>query len=1803
MKWNRTAKQRVDEYLVAVERHLAHKPKAVRREVVAGLRNQIAETLQRLEMAGGEIGRAVVDQVLADMDPPETFAEAAVEVAVETAAAGVSAMARSGARRWFWLAVAFLMVNTYGVWKWTCPVPAAPGEDGGARGAPVVHEPVLRLRKVEQLDVSPERELMLTLTFSTTPDRTQLTRHLHLLADGKERVEYRIVGTFATNSLVIETDPVLTEKLQYVLDEGMPAVGDCLPMDRAVQGWLAMSMNLMLQGIEANVPPFEQPSLRVKLNAMPEANSLKEYIQLKPAIAFTAEAEQSWDQRRVTVRGDFRPGDIYEVTVKKGLPAVNGSSLPETIQRTVQIPLPRPAVQIHAPGTYLSPRSPLRVPVRAVNMTEFTARLQPVFANNLVHLTLREQTGGWWWERPTDDLAGSWRGQTNRLTPGRDGQPSRGEVDVRSLADGVPLGVYWLGVGGPGVRENGRLLVVSDLGIAARLQPAEALVWVNSLRTTKPTADTTVTLYARNNQVLSTGTTDEQGLARLTWTPNVDAEPFLVVAQDGEDLTYINLEQTTVSQGEGLGGKNYLQPDQVEAAVFSERGVYRPGETVFVQALLRDNQMRAPKPFPAILRVRRPDGRVYRDLPVEPDAFGAVSAEVKLPEFLPTGRYHLELAMPGTFTVLGATSVALEDFVPPQIRVSVQSATERGWVGDVSVFRVKSSYLFGRAAAGLKAEGALTFRAVAFAPTNWPGWQFGDAEKVFEPVYRRLGIQMLDEEGAAEFHADSRRTWRPPAALEAVQEVTVMEASGRAVTGYGREQIDAYPFYIGLQPAWEGTGIRVGETQRVAIAAVQPDGESAPQPKPLVITILRASWNSVLRENRKGRYEWVSERQVVEVQRDTVALARRATDWAFAVDTPGTYMLVAEDPQSGAATRISFDAGSTEQSWQAWSREKPGRVELTLDQVSYQPGDTARLQVRAPFSGRALLTVEANGLREARTVELKKNTAEFEVPIHAAYAPNVYCTLTLIRPVAAEEVWGVHRAMGAVAVPVARPGRALQMKLAAPAGARPQAALTATVSVRDENGEPAQGAVTVMAVDEAICMLTAFETPDPAMVFTAQRALGMTAHDLYAALMPVAPDTLEVTSAPGGDSESVLRRRLNPIQASRFKPVALWQAAVPLDTNGQAEVQFDVPEFAGELRLMAVAYNAQQTGVAAQPVKIKRDLIVQPALPRVLAIGDHSDASIALLNESGAELSPTVRVTCGGPLRVETAEQTVVIPAGGTAHVPIPLVAGPGAGKALCTIEVAAGAESYRETIEIPVRPAAGTRVESAVQEVAPGRIAVISPPQDWLAGSVSMGGSLASTPSVELASAMDYVVNYPHGCLEQTISGAFPMLRADDLFRRLPARHKAQGDAAAWVAAAITRTLSMQQDNGAFAYWPFENSVAEDASVYALHFLTEARAAGFDVPVERYDAALNWARHRLAARVPSDIESREWQNDLHIRAYICQVLALADQPDAGWTARLRELAPRLNYVTKIHVAAALLLGGEPRQAVALLGSLPMPVPNAPRNAGEWLNSEVRAAALLLTAWLEVDPQNAAVAQLAQYLRASQRDGHWGTTQNNAMALLALGKMAQQLPEKEAPLKGHILFPNGKTRKFSQTNEVTWALPQGMGGSVTISNAGPAKIFVWSRAEGVGTDPEPPTSQGVSLQREYLNSDGQTMAPDELAQGDLMIVKLTVDPQGRRLDHLIIEDLLPAGWEIENPNLATSQQIAWLKKEEPDRYRDARDDRMLIFTAPIADTASFHYAVRAVTPGTYVQPPATVSGMYEPETRAVTTGGEVRVTP
>jgi alpha-2-macroglobulin len=1795
MKNDPSIQQKIDAYLEAVEARLQNRPDPVRRDIIAGLREQIHESIMA---AGGEATSPdEVDRIIGELDGPEEFEEGTITPAPAAASSGVSS---GSGTRWFLLGLAFLLVNAYGVWKSLDPViveverPASVVNEVNEVPVPK-EEPPLQIKAVQQVNVTENRSVTLRLVFNAVPNRDLLPRFLRLSSRQQTEISYELEGPAGTNSVWIRTQPVTDYQIRYVLDAGLPAMNGTPPSIEVFEDEVALIPELHLRLMEASSPPFSEPYLRAEFTAFPDSDGVGEYVEVEPAVRYTVTTQRDWYESGLVLTGDFEPGAVYSITFKEGLRASNGSELQQTVTRLVQFPNRRPSLAFDTSGRYLSPRGRLMVPVQLVNMDEWTSSIQPVFANNLVQMALRDGYRKYPYYGPIGlELTGAAVTQTNR-TPLQANQVTRTLLSIRDLVS-EPRGVYWLGA-----HTSGRLIVITDLGIAARSYPGGAMVWVNSLQSAEPVEGATITAFARNNQVLAEGVTDADGLVRLEgWTK--DEQPFIITARSGEDLSYLDMERTQIDQGPGLSGVAYVQPGSFEAGVFTERGIYRPGETIFMQALVRDDQMQAPSSFPALFRVRRPDGRVYQDVPVQLDAYGAASATVELPAFLPTGRYAVDLVMPGTFTRLGGTSVSLEDFVPPQVRVRVEAPSERQQTGETVTFTVRSEHLFGRVAAGLPVEGGAVVEGVPFEPAQWPDWLFGDPEKTFQPVRQELGRHLLNEEGQFAFTSETSPAWQPPAALRIFHWATVTENGGRPVSAFAHSQLDPYPFYIGLRRAWDGN-VRVGETQRVSVVQVRPDGTAVEEGKPVVITLSRVHWNSVLKETRSNRFEWQSERQVIPVREDTLAAGGAPTDWSFHVESMGDYMLVVRDPASGASTRLTFQAASPEQQWVSWSRIRPGRIDLAWDRERYRPGDTARLLVKAPFSGSALLAIESDTVRTARVIQLEKNTAELEIPVHADYAPNVYCTLTLIRPAVAESVWNPHRASGAIALPVDRPGTRLIVETDVPAVQRPQSIMTVQVSVRDEAGVPVQGAVTVMAVDEGICSLTAFETPDLNAVFNAQRLLGVQGHDLYHELMPIVDEAVTSSQSVGGDQGLVLRRRLNPINARRFRPVALWQEAVALDETGEAVVDMQVPEFTGELRVMAVAYNAAQTGSAEQPVQVKRDLIVQPALPRFLAIGDQSDASVVVYNESAEDMTVQVRVMCGGPLRVEESEQSIELAAGASTSVPIPLKAGPGPGKALCRIEVSGREELYQEEIELAVRPAASLQAATTTRILQAGEQMVLEAPSDWMPATIAHSGALSAFPALRLSPALEYVRSYPYGCLEQTVSGLFPFLYADDWLSLALPSHTAQGDSAERIRDGLHRVLSMQQGDGGFSWWPFMTKSAAEPSLYAVHFLVEAQTAGFQIAPERMQAALNWVQTRLDRSGSTEAGTRAWRDDMAERAYAAHILALAGRPNHGWNARLAEQYELLYYVSRVHVAAALLASGEPRQAVPLMKTLGNPVPRE-RIPGRLLNSDVADAALLLSAWLDIDPANEEVGYLAYYLEEAREDGHWGTTYDNAIALLALGKYERMSPERDPNFTGSLTGPDGQSMDITSAEPMQWSREPGAPARMTVVNNGPGEMVVWSHYSGVSTVPESTRTEGVAITRDVLDTEGKPIDPQQRAQGELMIIRLTVDPMGRTLDQMVIEDLLPAGWEIENPALQTSRPFPWLPKEPGSAlYRDARDDRMLFFTGAISTPQTYFYAVRAVTPGVYVWPAATVSGMYEPEIRGAFAGGEVRVVP
>jgi uncharacterized protein YfaS (alpha-2-macroglobulin family) len=565
----------------------------------------------------------------------------------------------------------------------------------------------------------------------------------------------------------------------------------------------------------------------------------------------------------------------------------------------------------------------------------------------------------------------------------------------------------------------------------------------------------------------------------------------------------------------------------------------------------------------------------------------------------------------------------------------------------------------------------------------------------------------------------------------------------------------------------------------------------------------------------------------------------------------------------------------------------------------------------------------------------------------------------------------------------------------------------------------------------------------------------------------------------------------------------------------------------------------------------------------------------------------------------------IVLEKGAATNFAIGLAAQVRPGQAVCRLEVALAGEQFAEETELAVRPPAGRIAVTGNGRLAPGQTAAVAVPANWLEQTGETEVWLDSLPAVELGGSLNYLLNYPYGCLEQTTSKSFPLLYLRDLAEQTQPGWLDRKEVANFVQAGIQRILTMQRDDGSFSLWRGEPTYPW-GSIYATHFLVEAAQAGYPVPEERLKAAGDFLEQWLA-RKKERVDGGVLEHTAYDQVYACYVLARAGRPQSGWMIRLREQEAKLDYDTRINLAAALLAAGKRREGHALLGSLESAAPGKlPRESAGSLRSVVKANALLLSAWLEADPENAAIPGLVQRLEAGRERGIWYTTQENAMALMALGKYCNRLARDRKPISGRVGWRGLRLQEFSAQREYRAALGPGAGGQVEIRNEGQGAIYYCWKSEGVPADGAmPEEDRGLKVRRQLLDLAGKSVAGAQLPQGELFVVEVTLETDNLSAENIVVQDLLPAGLEIENANLKTSQTVSWCKEKQTLAlaHTDVRDDRLVVFAGPFAGgkAYTYYYAVRAVTPGEFVWPAIRADCMYDPAARSAHGVGKIRV--
>ena len=1677
----------------------------------------------------------------------------------------------------------------------------------------------------------------IAIAFNARPDFISLQSGLRVRV-GRHDQWYRMEGYGDGNTVIIRAN--LSEGSDAKVHVGAEVQPDDghLGTEGASTWTLPRSAKLTLSKIRGVSPSFGGGQIRIHFNRPLRATGLRDRVSVSPNVSYRIQTSASRWQAGLTLVGEFEPGRSYAVTLHPGLESRGGASLSEAATGHVLMPDRAAGLTFDTTGNYLSPRGSMKLPVRSVNVPDFTVTARRIGAHNLVQFLMRRENryAGYYGRSEPQEGISRYAGArvfTPRHAPDETQQTV---VDLQELLGEAPRGVFHLAATGKRQRDS-HLLVVSDIGLCVKRSQHDLHVWANQLHSLEPVSNGVVKVHASDGSMIAEARTDGAGLARVARLFNGEDIPFMVTVEHGDDLSYLSLDRTDVALVGDLGGAAYAGAEG-EVHLYTDRGIYRPGETVHLVAIRRDGAMRIPAATPVSLTLNRPDGGRFGTINAQPDINGVAMWDVVIPDSAHTGKYMVEAAIPGQGKRLGTLSFLVETFMPPQVSVALAVSPE-GAPKDAGVVQspvrltggceatLTSRYLEGRVAGSLPASLYATFKPAVFKPAGWEGYGFSDGEKATVGTHGKwVGRGHLDDAGRAQFKWEIPRM-APRSAMAVVLCGTVTEPSGRAVSDYQTVPVDCYPRYIGVRRGEHEGRVVAGEPLQFDIAAVLPDGTQDMGNCIVDATLSQVEWHSAYHRREDGSYQYKSERLLHGVYSEAVKLARGAGTLTCQVDSGGSYLLRVVDPKGGASCTYAFYASAGANDWVPVSREQPGSLELSLDREHYQVGERAVLTIKAPFAGKAWVCVESDRVLFRKIVELEGNSASVSIPVPAEALPNAYCSVVLIRPVevphgevaddVSEGTWLPHRAIGAVPLMVRDTSRRLQVAISAPTKMLPGTDLPMQVKIH-RDAEPVAGAhVTVAVVDEAICMLTRYATPDPFSYFTRKRALGVRLSDLYGLLMPELPaSVVGAVSAPGGDAPSALASRLNPIKARRYVPMVRWIGNLVTDADGVVQSRVAIPEFTGKVRIMAVAAAPQGVGATACHTVVKRPVNVSVGLPRFLAPGDVCQLPVTIHNDSEAACQVSVNLVATGPLSVSDTVREVVVESDSSTTVVVRASAAQKVGTARLVIRASRGlvsapagtmADFYTETAELAVRPPLPRMTRGQLTTIRAGETQALALASDWLPGTAEHRVWCSPLPSVRLAGSLDYILRYPYGCLEQTTSRAFPLLYVADLLPRGGSHGVTREHVRPMVQAGIRRIQTMQFPGGGFSYWPRARTRYGWGTHYATHFLLEAKVAGYTVDSVMLDRALGYIETELAKGLPTGVIHGADLPQFRKRAYGCFILALAGKRPHGWVTRLSEVV-RSGAVTDVetvaYLAAAQTALGLRRDALATVTGVGTASSDEDDSWRTWgtLTSSTKSNALLLLAWLGVDPEAPQVALLARRLEQRQHAGRYRSTQENAIALLALGKYAHSVATASQGAGGSATWRVGDA---SHSGAISAATPlqrdlPGSVASIAITANAEGPLYCWTQSSGVPlVGPAGAVTRGMTVSRKWYDSEGNAIEPDQIRRGDLVVVGLSIRPSDS-VRNVVISDLLPAGLEIENARLSTSQSLPWAKARTTlaVQHMEIRDDRLLLFVDSLHDAREFYYVTRAVTSGSFILPPIAAECMYDESISGIGVPGE-----
>ncbi len=1465
------------------------------------------------------------------------------------------------------------------------------------------------------------------------------------------------------------------------------------------------------------------------------------------------------------ITGDFKPHKTYRITFKKGMQDSYRFELKADKSFSITMGDRRPSLRFDSDKPYLSTKG--TIGFNATNIERVTLIAERLADQNFryfINFLGGNQQSSY---KVSEEIL-----NTELVLDYRKNDIIRHRIGLTSLLEKWQSGIYRFSIRFKNYTAV-KTAFISDIGLSARLSRDQLFVTAVSLAGAVPVDDAQVTIYSAKNALVAKGKTDEEGVFILDRNALVDQHLRSIVVEKDEDKNFLVFNNP-------LNKVTFGRPKPLEATyramIYLQSELIRPGGDARFITIIKDKQYQSLAELPVRIHITDPGNGTVFDEVIKTDQVGVGTVSLHISKSHKTGRYRIRVMLGDR--EIGRKHFRVEAFMPQRIKNRIFVDTEHVKTGTPLKATVESMYLFGAPAAGLSGEVRLHAVAKNFKPKGFDGFSFTNRILARDNPITYMDIKksiILDANGHGQAIFPTQVEQKAPSILEGQIAATIFD-DGRGVSTYKALTLYPYEMMVGVQlvekPKSSGAPYRF---QTVLIDPLTKEKVI----RPLYATLKRQIWHYSY--NQQGQYRWNREYKTVSSFTVTPeqVVKRKLSD-------AGRYALVVTDRLTGHSASVEFNV-------YGWSYDSMGptddmaRVELEFNDQYYSQGDVLKAGIRSPISGRLLVTVESDKVLWHRFYNLDANTAAIEIPLDFDLQDGAYLHAYVVRPTDKPSALQPFRAKGHRFIKPNREQHRLKVALDVPerTQSRQQVRLNVMTDQKD-------AMVMISVVDTGILQIVDQQPPDPFAFFYQQDSMKVALYDLYDQVMHhlIKGKLLSI----GGDDARMLaklKKHLAPeTGAKRVKPFLFWSGLIPVDKNGTAEIILDVPNFSGQVEVVALGITNDRVGVAHQSMTVKDDVIVKVTTPRFMLSGDILDIPVRIFNTTDQALTLTLNATLSENLRLEMLPPEVTVASNTNTLLTCRLEA-LSQGKGLLKLSAHNGNQEFFYDVELPIYTASvlNTRVYSGENA---GRVELTIPDQYFAESPPLVEIAISDLLITRLKGSFNNLIGYPYGCAEQTSSKMLAMLYAEPFLKgeSEDQTEALKADRKALLIAGIEKLHGMQRSDGAFSYWEGGDRVNSYASVYADDVLLNAKAQKLPIP----DDMIRGIYRSLADIAAGRDRNERYGISNFTRLYAAYLLSVEGRLEKSLINHLYDRAKFKNNLVGLYMMAAMLkqagMTNAMQQVLSNIENFHARGLKEHRDYGGDFYSKARNLGFALYLHARHFQKNEISQRLLESV-AKTIDGLY-STQDRAFVLRGLNEYYKDIVPK--PMDVDIQF-NGKTVRIQKAKIISESLKEKS--IILTSNSG----MFYYMVEVSGYRPLTPNhnlnkqKNPLRIYREYVDETGESVQMDKLRQNDLIFSRVRIRAT-QKIQNLIINDRIPSCFEIVNTRLDRLPKSKSLKnKNFHPEYQDIRDDRLLTFLGinqpqrkrPDSNEIIFHTPVRVSLTGICKLPPIQTEAMYD----------------